>query len=52
VTATSTGGSIINVSASAALLGVDSSGNIWAEDIQTNKLLKISGLATANTMNY
>lgn len=52
VTATSTGGSIINVSASAALLGVDNSGNIWAEDIQTNKLLKISGLATANTVNY
>ena len=52
VTATSTGGSIINASASTALLGVDNSGNIWAEDIQTNKLLKISGMATANTVNY
>jgi hypothetical protein len=52
VTATSTGGSITPASASAALLGVDPSGNIWAEDIQTNKILKISGLATANTVNY
>ncbi len=52
VTASSTGGSIISESQSVALLGVDSSGNIWALDNQSNKLLKISGLATANTVNY
>ena len=52
VTATSTGGSISNESVSVSLLGVDRSGNIWALDSQTNRLLKISGLATANTVNY
>ena len=52
VTATSNGGSILGVAASAELLGVDSSGNIWALDSGTNKALKISGLATANTVNY
>ncbi len=51
-TATSTGGSILNQAESVSLLGVDRSGNIWALDSQTNKLLKISGLATANTVNY
>jgi hypothetical protein len=51
-TATSTGGSIFNQSESVSLLGVDRSGNIWALDSQSNKLLKISGLATANTVNY
>lgn len=52
VTASSTGGSISNESSSVSLLGVDSSGNIWALDSQTDKLLKISGMATANTVNY
>ena len=52
VTASSTGGSIATESPSVSLLGVDSSGNIWALDNQTNKLLKISGMATANTVNY
>lgn len=37
---------------SATLLGVDRFGNIWAADIQSNRLLKITGLATANTVNY
>jgi hypothetical protein len=39
-------------SPSVFMLGVDRFGNIWAEDIQSNKLLKITGLATANTVNY
>jgi len=52
VTATSTGGSIFNQSSSVGLLGVDPSGNIWAVDSPSNKVLKISGLATANTVNY
>lgn len=37
---------------SVSLLGVDRFGNIWAFDIQTNRLLKITGLAAANTVNY
>jgi hypothetical protein len=35
-----------------ALLGVDSSGNIWVEDILSNRLIKVPGLATANSVNY
>jgi hypothetical protein len=34
------------------LLGIDNLGNIWALDTQSNKLLKITGLAVANTVNY
>ena len=34
------------------LLGVDNGGNIWAIDDYTRRLVKISGLATANTVNY
>ena len=34
------------------LLGVDSLGNIWAYDTESNKLLRISGLAVPNTVNY
>ena len=37
---------------SVSLLGVDRFGNIWAIDISTSKLLKITGLAVANTVNY
>jgi hypothetical protein len=33
------------------LLGVDVSGNIWMEDILSNRIIKISG-AVANTVNY
>ena len=35
-----------------SLLGVDNGGNIWAIDTYTRRLVKISGLATANTVNY
>jgi hypothetical protein len=52
VTATSNGASILPEAESAGLLGVDSSGNIWALDSGTNKILKITGMATANTVNY
>jgi hypothetical protein len=51
VTATSTNGSVSPISISAALLGVDVSGNIWMEDILSNRIIKISG-AVANTVNY
>ena len=51
-TATATETSVSSGSFSSSLLGVDSVGNIWAFDLQTNKLLKITGLATANTVNY
>jgi hypothetical protein len=34
------------------ILGVDPSGNIWVSDAESNKILKITSLATANTVNY
>jgi hypothetical protein len=34
------------------VLGIDSSGNIWVLDDVSLRVIKISGLATANTMNY
>jgi hypothetical protein len=37
---------------SATVLGVDSSGNIWALDENSFRVIKISGLATANAVNY
>jgi hypothetical protein len=37
---------------SVELFGVDLYGNIWALDAETYKLLKIMGLASANTVNY
>lgn len=37
---------------SATVLGIDNAGNIWATDTYTRQVLKISGLATANTVNY
>lgn len=43
---------VTGADATVALLGVDVSGNIWALDIVTNKILKISGKAIANTSNY
>ena len=51
-TATSAGGSAIPVAISVGLLGVDRFGNIWAADSQSFRLLKITGLAAANTVNY
>ncbi len=51
-TATSTNGSVYPGAVSASLIGVDLLGNIWALDTQTNKLIKITGMATANTVNY
>ncbi len=35
-----------------SLLGIDNAGNIWALDSLTRRLIKIPGLATANTVNY
>lgn len=52
VNGTSTNGSVLNDGSSVSLLGVDSGGNIWAVDYETNKFLKITGLAVANTVNY
>jgi len=34
------------------VLGIDSSGNIWVLDEESFRVIKISGLATANTSNY
>ncbi len=43
---------IVAASPYTSLLGVDSGGNIWATDTLTRRVLKISGLATANSVNY
>jgi hypothetical protein len=52
-----TGTSVNNASVytqgtSATILGIDSSGDILVLDNQSFRVIKISGLATANTMNY
>lgn len=36
----------------AGILGIDNSGNIWAIDNYTRRLIKIGGMATPNTVNY
>jgi hypothetical protein len=52
VTVTATEATLVNDSETVALFGVDNSGNIWALDGDTDRVFKISGLATANTVNY
>ena len=37
---------------SVSLLGIDNSGNIWAVDSQSYKILKITSLASPNSVNY
>jgi hypothetical protein len=37
---------------SAALLIVDVNGNLWVQDLLSNRAIKITSLATANTQNY
>ena len=34
------------------LLGVDANANLWAEDLLSNRVIKITGVATANAVNY
>jgi hypothetical protein len=43
---------IFSDNASAGLFGIDNSGNIWVSDIYARRLFKVSGLATANAVNY
>jgi len=54
VSASVTGGSAVVTTndPSISIAGIDSAGNIWATDTYTRRVLKISGLATANTLNY
>jgi hypothetical protein len=52
VSASATNASISVEGATVGLLGIDRFGNIWAIDEETYKLLKITGLAAANTVNY
>ena len=51
-TVTATNASTVSNEASVELLGVDRFGNIWALDTQSFRILKITGLAVANTVNY
>jgi hypothetical protein len=51
-TASATNTSVVPETGSVGLLGVDAFGNIWALDEESSRLLKITGLATANTLNY
>jgi hypothetical protein len=51
--ATVTNAAFTNAGNSASLLGVDNSGNIWAYDQLSGRVIKISGTgAVANTVNY
>ena len=44
---------VFSPNSSMGLLGIDNAGNIWALDFTyARRVLKISGLATANTVNY
>lgn len=51
-TATSTNASIVPLSIPVGSFGIDVFGNIWVEDVLSNRILKIPSLATANTVNY
>jgi hypothetical protein len=52
-TATGTNARVLLPAApSVTLLGVDKFGNIWATDSESYKILKITGLAAANSVNY
>jgi hypothetical protein len=50
-TATATNGSVAPLSISVGLLGVDVNGNIWVDDILSNRIIKVPG-AVANIVNY
>ena len=52
VTATATNSRVPLTGPSVSLLGVDAFGNIWAVDEESYRILKITGLAAANTVNY
>jgi hypothetical protein len=53
VSANVTGGTAVFFNNSSLTIdGVDNAGNILATDTYTRKVIKISGLATANTVNY
>jgi hypothetical protein len=51
-TATSTNTTVAPLAVTVGALGIDVFGNIWVEDVLSNRIIKISGLATANTVNY
>ncbi|MDP9051668.1 MAG: hypothetical protein M3O31_13260 [Acidobacteriota bacterium] len=37
---------------SLGVVGVDNAGNLWLSDTYTRRIIKVTGLATANTVNY
>jgi hypothetical protein len=41
-----------SLSISVGLLGVDVNGNLWVEDILSNRVIPLKGVATANSVNY
>ena len=51
-TASVTNTSVSPASFSVGLLGIDRFGNIWVSDATSYRILKITGLAAANTVNY
>jgi hypothetical protein len=52
-TSTSVNNASVNTQGtSASILGIDSSGNILVLDEESFRVIKVSGLATANTVNY
>ncbi len=51
-TATATNAGLSGFSNTAGVLGVDVNGNLWVEDVLSNRAIKLTGVATANTVNY
>jgi hypothetical protein len=54
VSASVTGGTsaVTTNDPSMSIVGVDNAGNIWATDTYTRRVIKITGMATPNTVNY
>jgi hypothetical protein len=51
-TATATNAGLSAFTTTAGVLGVDVNGNLWVEDILSNRAIKLTSVATANTVNY
>ena len=51
-TGTVSNGTVGAVSLSAAVVGIDVNGTIWVEDFLSGRVIPITGVAQANTVNY
>ena len=51
-TGTVSNGTVGAISLSAAVVGIDVNGTIWVEDFMSGRVIPITGVAQANTVNY